>query len=555
MSNLFFIFFFLNTCYLAAQSTDLALGSWGYSFLDELDVKSEEGHFTAVKPYSRRYTAEFLRSGTWPKSGADLFDFNYLKLETREYQDSVAASQSALFNTFFEYPSDFFSYRDQDFDLRVNPVVVLGAGKDSHTDDLIFENYRGLELRGTIDRKVSFYTRLTENQARYPVYVQQVSDSTLGVPYEGFWKQYNETGVDFLRAQAYIDFNITRHIAAQFGYGKHFIGEGQRSLILSDFGNNYPYLRLNTRIWKISYTNLFAELIGETQGGSFGLLGTGAFTRKYLASHHLSIQVAPGFTLGLFESVIFGDSTENSLKAAYLNPLIFYRALEQQDGSADNVLLGLDGKWNLWKTLSLYGQLVIDELIVSEAFSNSGWWGNKQGYQVGLKYFDVLGLQDLNAQIEFNRVRPYVYAHESNFTSYSHYNLALAHPLGANFREVLFSASYRPVSRLRLQADLLLAQYGNDLDGLSYGRDILKSYRWENRPVHLRDYGNELLQGDQTDLLIVQGKASYHLLHNAMVDLDVIWRKESSALKNENFRSTVVALTFRWNFPARSYLF
>lgn len=550
MRYILLFFTFLNACYLAGQSTDIPLNSRAYPFLDELDVKSEDGFFTTVKPISRKYAATF--SSEKQITDADKFDLRYLRLETREYHDSVKASDSPLFNTFFEYPSDFYAYNGEGLDLHVNPVVVLDAGNDSGTDDLIFENYRGLEMRGTVDQKVSFYTLLVENQARYPVYVQNVTDSTLGVPYEGFWKQYRETGVDFLRAQAYVDFDISKHIGAQFGYGKHFIGDGKRSLILSDFGNNYPYLRLNTRVWKIQYTNLFAQLIGETEGGSFGLLGIGSFTKKYLANHHLSIQVTPDFTIGLFESVVFGDSTESTFQLDYLNPLIFYLALEQQDGSADNVLIGLDFKWNLWKSLSLYGQLAIDELVVSEAFSDRGWWGNKQGYQLGLKYFDFFGIQDFNTQIEFNRVRPYMYAHESNFKSYSHYNMALAHPLGANFREVLFSANYRLFPRLQLHGDLLMAQYGNDRDGLSYGRDILESYVPINRP---HDFGNDLLQGDKTDLFIVQGKISYHLLHNAMVDFDVIWRKESSAMQNTDFNSSIVGLTFRWNFPSRSYLF
>ena len=534
---------------LSAQSTDIPLNSWAYPVLDEWDVKSESGIFTEIKPISRRYFAGKLKETSWVETRADLFDKQYVLQETREFQDSVAPLANPLFNTFFKYPADLYSYSDEDFDLHVNPVVVLGAAKDQQGtfDELLFENYRGLELRGTIDDKVSFYTMLTENQARYADYVQDVTDTTIAVPYEGFWKQYKTSGVDFLRAQAYIDINATKHISAQFGYGKHFIGNGKRSLILSDVGNNYPYLRLNTRIWKIQYTNIFAQLVGQTQGGDFGLLGTGSFTKKYLANHHLSVKVLPNLTVGLFESVIYGDSTQN-LKVEYLNPIIFYRALEQQDGSSDNVLLGLDFKWNLFHTMSLYGQLVIDELIVSEAFGDAGWWGNKQAFQLGAKYFDVLGIQDLNVQVELNRVRPYVYTHENNFTSYSHYNMALAHPLGANFQEVLLSLNYRPFAKWRVSADVLLASYGDDLGSASYGRDIMKSYN--RRPT---DYGVDLLQGNKTDLTMIQGKVYYHFWHNAMIDLDAIYRTETSDTSSQE--SVILGATLRWNFPARSYLF
>lgn len=535
---------------LAAQSTDIPLNSPVYHILDEWDVKSQNAVFTTVKPVSREYLARQSKEVGWAKTKADVFDLNFVQLETREYQDSVARNDRPMFNRFFQYQSDVFAVSEGDFDLHVNPIVVLGAGRetDSQYDNLLFENYRGLELRGSIDGKVAFYSMLTENQARYANYAQ-LTDSILAVPYEGFWKQYKQDGVDFLRAQAYIDFNISKHIAAQFGYGKHFIGDGRRSLILSDFGNNYPYLRINTRIWKVQYTNLYAQLIAETAGGTYGLNGTGAFPKKYLVNHHLAINVLPNLTLGLFESVIYGDSSQN-MQVDYLNPLIFYRALEQQDGSADNVLLGLDFKWNLWKRISLYGQLVVDELVMSEVFSDRGWWGNKQGFQLGGKYFDVFGIANLNGQVELNRVRPYVYGHESNFTSYSHYNLALAHPLGANFQEILLSLNYRVLPRLKLQADMLSARYGNDLGDLNYGRDILKPYSPDRRPP---DYGNRIFQGERTELMMIQARASYQLYHNMLLDIDVISRHESSAKEDKS--TLIFGATFRWNFPARSYLF
>jgi hypothetical protein len=544
------ILFLLMASYLAAQSTDVPLNSTVYPMVDRLDVKGKSGLFTTIKPISRSYISGNLQE--IDEKTLDQTDLTFLKNETRGPSDSIAKSGNGLWNQFFRYPPDFFAVHEEDFEMHVNPVIVFGGGKGSETNDLVFENYRGLELRGTIDQKVSFYTLLTENQARYPQYVRNVTDSTLGVPYEGFWKQYQDTGVDFLRARAYIDFNISRHIAAQFGYGKHFIGDGRRSLILSDFGNNYPYLRLNTRIWKLQYTNIFAQLVGETRGGDFGLLGIGSFTRKYLSSHHLSVQVRPNLTIGLFESVMYGDSVNTNLRVEYMNPVIFYRALEQQDGSSDNVIIGADFKWNLWKRVSLYGQLVIDELVIKEAINQSGWWGNKQGFQLGLKYFDVFGVENLNGQLEWNQVRPYVYGHETNFTSYSHYNMALAHPLGANFQEILVSANYKPIPKLRIQADLLHAQYGNDIDGLSYGRDILESYLPSNRPG---DFGNDLLQGDQTTLLMIQGLITYQLYHNMQIDLQGTWRNESSQSLAADFNSSVFALTYRWNFPIRSYLF
>ncbi len=540
--------------YAYGQSTDLPLNGWLYPSIDRWDIKSEVSFHSAVKPFSRKYLNELSSDFDFKQSPGDQDDLNYLKKESPEYQDSVP-TRDPLLKFFFRHPPDFVSYFDDDVDLHFNPVIYFGLGSDTQLDEFTYVNTRGVELRGTIDDKISFYSLLTENQMRYPQYINHVIDSTLTVPYEGFWKRLSdEVGIDLLRARGYIDFNISRHVAAQFGYGKHFIGNGRRSLILSDFGNNYPYLRLNTQFWKLQYTNIYAQLIGEVRGGSsFGLLGVGSFTKKYLTFHRLGMQLIPDLEIGLFESVVYGQPDSlgsNNLKLEYLNPIIFYRALEQQDGSADNVLLGLDFKYNLLNRFQIYGQLVIDELIVSEAFSDSGWWGNKSGTQIGAKYVDAFGIGDLNLQAELNRVRPYTYSHESLFTSYSHYMQPLAHPLGANFTEKIFSFDYRPFPKWKFGSVFMLAEYGNDLGDVSYGRDITKSYNL--RPT---DYGIEQNQGEVMNLYMNQTSLTYQWLHNVLVDLSYVYRKESVTNNNIGEPSSILALSFSWNFPIRPYHF
>ena len=551
------LLFLLFSCSIAlGQSTDIPLHSPAYSAYDEWDIKAEKSSFTSVKPISRKEMIRVAQADTIGMSRSEKFDRSYIMIEGRAYLDSLAPNRKAFLGRLYEYNSDMISIRTPDFDFHLNPVVYFGVGRESLTDDKLFQNYRGLELRGTIDNKVSFYSMLTDNQARYPSYVQQQTATTLGVPYEGFWKQYKTDGVDFLRAQAYIDVNFTKHIEAQFGFGKHFVGNGQRSLILSDFGNNYPYLRIKTQIWKLQYTNIFAQLTAKTEGGNFGILGTGEFPKKFLAFHHLSVNITDRLNIGLFESVVYGQPDSlgtNGLRLEYLNPLMFYRSLEQQDGSSANALLGMDFKWNLFRHVSLYGQLVIDELVISKALSGDGYWENKQAFQLGLKYVDAFGLKNLSLQAEWNQVRPYTYAHEDHFTSYTHYNMPLAHPLGANFKEVIFSAKYRVLPRLTVMGDVLLAQSGKDLDGINYGGNILRSY---NDHLGGEDQtGIDLLQGDKTSLTFVHGKVSYQWIHNLFTDLDVILRNEQSDSGVIDSRNRIVSFTLRYNFQNRNYWF
>ncbi|MEO1254869.1 MAG: hypothetical protein AAFY41_08295 [Bacteroidota bacterium] len=531
---------------LLGQSTDFVIGHPIYNLIELEELRSDKSFSSTLRPISRKAVFDLL--------GND--HGLYVSKELRDYTADSIRSAVPILGRFFQYPADFYYYNDKNLDLHVNPVLHLSYGRT--TDDLgsTFINSRGGEIRGRIDKKVAFYTMLTENQARYPEYVNDIRDSTLVVPYEGFWKQYAETGVDFFRAQGYIDFGFTRSISAQLGFGKHFVGNGIRSLILSNYSNNYPYLRINTETKVFDYTNIFAELIADVRGGTFGLEGTGSFGKKYMAFHHLNVKVKPNFHIGLFESVMYGDST-GGLKLEYMNPVIFYRAVEQQNGSEDNALIGLDFKWNIKKRLSLYGQLVIDEMIVSEVLASNGWWGNKQGFQLGAKYVDPFGIKDLMLQGEINRVRPYMYAHEDGFTSYSHYDLALAHPLGANFTEYMGKINYRLSNQWYFEGMMMLARYGNDIGDGNFGRDILKDYtqRRPNGNGGSLEFGNTHLQGNKTDLFMGFLRASYMWRHNLFIDADITFRSESDENGFINSSTTIAGLSIRWNMPSRRYLF
>lgn len=546
MRKTLWILSLLTTSLLSAQSTDFTLGHPAYQLVELEEIRASDGFNSTFKPFSRRAVYNLI------KDGSSL----YMSKEMRAYTEDSTRSVKSVLGKLYEYPADLFYYEDENLELHVNPVLHFSYGKTNDALGSTYVNSRGVEVRGRIDQKVAFYSMLTENQARYPVYVNNVRDSTLVIPYEGFWKQFATTGVDFFRAQGYVDFGLSKSISAQLGFGKHFVGNGVRSLILSDYSNNYPYLRIDTKTKAFDYTNVFAELIAGVRGGTFGLEGTGGFGKKYMAFHHLNMKIKPNLHIGLFESVMYGDST-GGLKIEYLNPIIFYRAVEQQNGSEDNALIGLDFKWNIKNRVSLYGQLVIDEMIIGEVLAGDGWWGNKQGFQLGAKYVDPFGIKDLMVQAEVNRVRPYMYAHEDGFTSYSHYNLSLAHPLGANFTEYIGRANYRLSDQWSFEGMIMLAGYGNDIGDVNYGRDILKNYI-ERRPDGnggSLEFGNSHLQGNKTDLTMLFLRTSYMPRHNLFLDLDVTFRKESDANGQIDTSTSVLGFSLRWNVPSRRYLF
>ena len=440
-------------------------------------------------------------------------------------------SKRSFLGQFYKTPANFYEYNHKDFYIKANPIINFQIGNSNQDEGLVLLNQRGFELRGAIDNKVYFYTSIIESQGRFPEFINRRIDQTLALPGAGFLKDFASTlfnfegGYDYNLAQGYVGFNISKHVGIQLGHGRHFIGNGMRSLILSDFSKDYFYLKLNTRVGKFHYQNIFAELSSKS---NIGLGGASLLPQKYIAAHHLSLNIGKRLNVGIFESVVF--SRPNQFALQYLNPIIFYRTVEQGLGSPDNVLVGLDLKFIPVKNVTLYSQLIFDELLIKELFvENRGFWGNKFGIQVGAKAFDLLGIDHLDAQVEINLVRPYTYSHFDSTSTYSNFNQPLAHPLGANFNELLIKLRYQPIQKLVFEGRAIMYQQGEDQDSVSFGSNILVSN--SNR---LGDFGNELKQGNLAKVFIMNLEASYQLSHNVYLDLQYFSRNKESNIQNRN---------------------
>src|SRR5436190_24110407 len=417
-----------------SQTTYLPQGDKANILLERLEIKAGKDsilNFSKLKPYSRNQAINGANSyvqrfGTSSLSKTDAYNLHSLYMNNLEYVDqderSSYQSKKPIAKSFYKTPANLFELHQQDFDLIINPVFQFQLSKENGNDQTLFLNTRGVQVRRRIANKIGFETYITDNQERDPLYVRGFVAEREAVPGVGLYKAFKTTGYDYFDARGYFTFNVTKYIDVAFGYDRNFIGTGYRSLYLSDFSNNILFLKLNTRIWKFNYQNLFMELHPAES-----VLTNRLLPKKYAVMHHLDLNIGKSLNIGLFEGIIFGRP--DHFEFGYLNPIIFYRSIEQQNGSFDNALVGLDAKWNVKHALQFYGQLLIDEFVLSALKENNGSWVNKWGIQAGAKYIDALGIKNLDLQLETNRVRPFTYSHDDSVSNYTHYNQPLAHPL------------------------------------------------------------------------------------------------------------------------------
>lgn len=562
-SRLFTLFFCACSLVAQAQGSFAPLNEDYYHMIDRYEVKSgrvSSTIFTAVKPYKRSDIVAFadsMQTAEMFVSRADVFNYNYLRNDSWEWSraESSDSERKPFLRSFYKKKSDLYHVDDEAFDLHVNPVLYLGAGDDSRREDMVFINTRGVEVRGMVDKKVGFYTYLTENQAVLPSYVWEQMSLNPVIPHEGFWKEFKDgKGVDFFQARGYITFEATKHINLQFGHDRFFLGNGYRSLIFSDFSPPAWFIKGNVKVWKLNYMFLLNQMTADVTGNLGGLKAeTGGYPNKFTALHHLSINIGKKLNIGVFEAVAFSPDDSvgtDHFRLDYLNPVIFYRAIEQQNGSSDNVILGLDFKWNAAKKISLYGQFVLDEFVLDHIKDRDGWWANKYGVQAGAKYIDAFGVPNLDLQGEVNMVRPYTYSHNTIYGSYSSYRQSIAHPLGSNFTELVGILRYQPFARLNLVGKLSIIQAGRDSTGVNWGGDILK-----NNTTREQEYDNKVAQGISNDILFGTFTVSWQLKHNLFIDANLVVRKSESVLPLYDNNTTISSLALRWNIARRLYEF
>ena len=90
--------------------------------------------------------------------------------------------------------------------------------------------------------------------------------------------------------------------------------------------------------------------------------------------HRLGVNITKSFELGVFETIISEEANIN-----YFNPIVFYRAIEQQEGSPDNSLLGIDFNYSHKGKFQFYGQFILDEFVIDALRNGEGDWRNKFG--------------------------------------------------------------------------------------------------------------------------------------------------------------------------------
>ncbi len=454
----------------------------------------------------------------------------YLSSTYANAADSVVPFKFYAFrNFFFSKTLNEKPQKPDWYNLQVHPILDAEMAYDGLLKKPVSSAIGGAHLKLNINDDFTFAASLFGGKYTLPFFLDTVLSTQKILPAYGQAYGSSKSGYTFFDYTGYISYspNNNKIFNFQLGRDKHFIGDGYRSLLLSDYGPAYPYFRINTNIWRIQYNVWYTWMYDVTNAGGF----KSNYTNKFGTFHYLSYNVVKEFNIGFFENIVWRGTDTNQVRTFevnYLNPVIFLRPQEFSVGSPDNSFIGINMSATIFKKIKLYGQLALDEFFLKEIRARKGWWANKQGWQLGAKYINAFGIKGLKLQAEYNEVRPYTYTHGVIEQNYAHYGVPLAHPFGANFREALGFINYRR-SNWELSGQGMYAIVGKDSlsPKSNVGQNIFLSY-----VTRTSNYGNFTTQGIKTTLLQGQLKFSYFIIPNLnmRVELGYIQRAEKNSL-------------------------
>ncbi|TFB32463.1 gliding motility protein RemB [Pedobacter alluvionis] len=424
-----------------------------------------------------------------------------------------------------------FDMQMEDFTVYADFLPDFQIGRDASGKKNTFLNTRGYQIGGTVGKKFSFYTSGYENQGRFASYYDNYVNTTNVVPGQSYDRSSGKITKDWSYVTATLSYTPIKYLNITAGYDKTFIGDGYRSMLLSDFSSPYPFLKLTGNLGNVQYMVMWAAM---QDPGAPKLSYDAGNRKKGGVFHYLDWNVNNKLSIGFFDSIVWVQTDDAGNKRGfdwgYANPIIFLRPVEASSGSPDNALLGFTSKYKFAKEVVAYGQFSLDEFQAKEFFSSKGSVRNKYGWQLGVRGADIFKVAGLNYLLEYNTAKPYTYSSRTRIGNYANYNEPLAHPLGANFREAvgLLNYSYK---RFDFTGELMYARYGLDEAGQNYGKNIFEPYL-----ASIKQEGNYTTQGINTNLFYAEGRVAYVVnpKYNLRLELGAILRRESNGLGKNN---------------------
>jgi hypothetical protein len=433
-------------------------------------------------------------------------------------QPNTQTKTKSLLNRILFY-GHLVDIKNKDFTFYLDFLPDFQLGREFVQPKTLYLNTRGYQLGGTIGPHFFYYSSGYENQAALPNYQAAYVNKTGMIYGQAYDRSLITKGTDWSYVTSVIGYSFSKRLTLVLGEDKTFIGDGYRSILLSDYAAAYPLFRIKADLGSgIQYMAMWTYM--EDQKA----LEFNSFTnnrRKWGLFHYIDWNINSKASFGLFNALISEEANDqghfHGFDINFLNPVYFISSLGPANPAPDHTLLGFNAKYRFLPKTLAYGQFLIDQGRFSDNSSKNAW-------QLGVRGSDLFKINRLNYLLEFNTSKPYTYTSAYPITNYAQLNEPLADPIGANFKEWIGILSYN-LGKFEFQGELNYSRFGLDENYTNYGLDITESNQ-QNLPSTIGGTG----QGLSTQLKFAEGSVAYILnpKYNLRLELNGVFRQESN---------------------------
>lgn len=498
-----------------------------YEFLDRMETRGLVIVHDGTKPLSRGEIRDLLAILKQKEGGLTGSERGLLGRFMREFAaDEDSGTNSSMGRLRQATWPDSPLYRDG-FNLyifssggvygAVNPVLYFDFVTDS-TGDLITRMANGLNVIAGFGDNIGVYFDFRDNMegGRGPYYEGErdklYSDHAGYVTLQGNDAAY----YDLTRAVMSARFGNLR---LNFGRGDNFWGSGESGgLLLSDNPPPYDYLSMRYdagRFFRVSYVSgwlhAYPEIYESTETTNSGRIRR-ISAAKHFSAHRLEIYPAEWVEIGIMEAVVYG---ERGLEPSYLNPFNLYYSAEHNLGDMDNVAWGADVEIRPAAGVSLYGELFIDDLKTGEL--GTDFIGNKFAYTGGIKWAEAGRMKNVDLNLEYSRLDPFVYSHFYDINVYKNWNSSLGYFLPPNSDRWYLGLEWRPVYSFSAGMSAEFIRHGENTNEINAGGDI-------GVPPESNQGTVKFLSGERNDVSVYQLSARWEPLEAYSISGKIRWR-------------------------------
>jgi hypothetical protein len=334
---------------------------------------------------------------------------------------------------------------DERFRIIMDPVLDFRGNYDTYKKDFSYLNTRGAVIYGKLISRIYFNTAFYENQGKFPSHIDDFYKTFGTIPGYGRIKLDSKGVYDFSNSYGSVSFKAIdnnmgiENLNFTIGYDRMFIGDGYRSMLLSDFSAPQVYFKSNLHIGKFEYNNIVSKAVNPNYKRIMGpdtyFNENAEYNSKLVLYNTFTYKINEKWHLTLFDAILLPSSLNFGQTLIYVVTPYVHDFGELLKKNTPNVISGFNGSYRNKDIGIFYLQLAVDQI----KFDNFELTG---AAQLGYKNFDLADIKNLYFQAEYNMASVFMYSNPNNELHYGNQNQSLAHPAGNNFDEFILIGGY-----------------------------------------------------------------------------------------------------------------